>query len=179
MRLSRILILLLVCLGASPGLVVAQQPTSTGGRVAGIAPAPTPTPTPPPPADSRARQRPVFFGNVPVVVLADGRVFGDFGHGFEQVVNWCGVPANFDGGQTAQPLVQPTAVQPTVIPPAGGVVQPLPYTPPAPSQPAASQQMVPQATQHAQQVQASRSTLVNTQMCWSNDPRGRVFVGRP
>ena len=174
MRLSRILIAVLACLAASPAGVVAQQPASTGGRIAGIAPAPAPTP----PENARARRGPAFFGNIPVVVLSDGRVFADFGRGFEQVVHWCGVPASFDG-QTAQSLVQPTVVQPTVVQPSASVTQPLPYTPPVPSQPTASQQMLPQATQQAQLAQATRSTLVNTEMCWSNDPRGRVFVGRP
>lgn len=173
MRLSRILIALLVSVAVSPLVAEAQQPPSTtGGKVARIAPPPDPAA----PANARARRHPAFFGNLPVVVLSDGRVFADFGRGFEQVVHSCGVPVSFDGQSSS--LVQPTVVQPTVIQPSAAA-NPLPYAPPVPPQPTASQQMLPQATQQAQLAQASRSTLVNTQMCWSNDPRGRVFVGRP
>lgn len=182
MRLSRILIALLMALLAGfavPPTVARAQRAGTppagkvAGQVAGIAPAPAP----PAQADHHERHRPVFFGTVPVVVLADGRVFADFGggRGFERIVSSCGVPVSFDG-QSAAGLVQPTVVQPSVRQPSAGAIQPLPYTPPVPSQPTASQQMLPLA---AQQTLASHSTLVNTQMCWSNDQRGRVFVGRP
>jgi hypothetical protein len=141
-------------------VIVAQQP-APAGKVAGIAAPPAPAP----PTNARVRRSPAFFRNLTVAVLPDGRVFADFGRGFEQVVNWCGVPATFDAQSSS--LIQPTVVQPTVIQPSAGVNQPLP-------------QMLPQESKQAQQqAQAVRSTLVNTQMCWSNDPRGRVFVGHP
>jgi hypothetical protein len=170
MRLSRCLIAL-VGVAALPGFAMAQKVSSSPPpKIAGIAPPPTPAE----PANPHGHRTPVFFGNVPVVVLSDGRVFANFGRGFERVVNPCGVPASFGAGLSPA-LAQPSVVQPSVAQPPVGVNQPLPYTPPVPSQPTASQQMLPQASQQAL---ASGSTLVNTQMCWGND-RGRVLVGRP
>jgi len=169
MRLSRTLIALLV---AVPSLALAQRTTSApAGKVAGIAP----PPAQPASANANPSRRPVFLGNVPVVVLEDGRVFANFGHGYERVVRSCGVPVTF-GAESAPATVQPGAIQPAVVQPPVGTSQPVPYTPPVPNQQTASQQMLPLVVQQAQ---ASRSTVVNEQMCWSNDGRGRVFVGRP
>jgi hypothetical protein len=174
MRPSKIAIALLnatlaCALVASPSRASAQT-SGSAPRIAGIAPAPAPT-TPPGRADGH--RGPVFFGRVPVVILNDGRVFADFGRGFEQVVRPCGVPVNF-GAESAPVVQQPGVVQPAVTQPAIGSSQVQPYTPPVPNQMTGSQQML-----QAQQLQASKSTVVNSQMCWSNDAHGRVFVGRP
>ncbi|MEP6491381.1 MAG: hypothetical protein ABJF01_01800 [bacterium] len=173
MRQSRIVIAFLIAFTvAAPALALGQRTASApAGKVAGIAPAPAQ----PAPANPNAPRRPVFFGNIPVVVLPDGRVFADFGRGFERVVRSCGVPVNF-GAESPPGVVQPAVVQPSIAQPPVGASQPLPYTPAVPNQPTASQQMLPQAEQQAQ---ASRSTVVNPNMCWSNDARGKVFVGRP
>src|SRR5215208_3114982 len=101
-------------------------------RVAGIAPAPQP---PPPPSRSQPSRHSgnVFLGAVPVIVFTDGRVFADFGRGYEQVVNVCSAGNAFvaqsPGNGVVQPsVVQPAVVQPTIPPPTEGV-RPQPANP--------------------------------------------------
>ena len=165
----------------SPVALLAQHTKSTGsGRVAGIAPPPAPVVAYPSAAPGT-----VFYGNIPIAVLGDGRVFADFGRGYEQVVRTCGLPVAYGGqvgygGQvttiTASP-VQPIVVQPTVTqPPIGGSPPPLPYTPPVPAQQTASQQMAAQITHPGQPVQP---TTINTQSCWAVGAGRRIFVGWP
>jgi hypothetical protein len=158
---------------ASSNALAAQHPVpASTGRIAGIAPPPTPAPVNPP--SNFGPQGPVFFGNIPVLVFADGRVFADFGQGYEQVVRSCALPVSY-----ATPVVvnttpvQPTVVQPTVSQPTIPTSPSLPYTQPVPNQQTASQQMAAQNSQPAQQV------TVNSQACWAVGATGRVFVGRP
>ena len=170
--LSRALIGAALC---APITASAQHTTPAPGRVAGIAPAPAPQPEP-----TRSHFVPpgtVFYGHIPVLVLTDGRVFADFGRGYEQVVRSCGLPVSY-GGQTnaSSPVTQPVVVQPTVTQPAIGTPTPtLPYTQPVPSQATTSQQM---QTQIAQPVQPNQQWN-NSQWCWAVGPTGRVFVGYP
>ena len=155
---------------AFPSVLVAQHPApASAPRVAGIAPPPTPAPVNPP--SNFGPQGPVFFGNIPVLVFADGRVFADFGIGYEQVVRSCALPVSYGSPlpSNASP-VQPTVVQPTVSQP---TIPSQPYTQPVPNQQTASQQMAGQNTQPAQQA------AVNNQYCWAVGATGRVFVGRP
>jgi len=115
-----------------------------------------------------------YYSNFPIVVLPDGRVFADFGRGFERIARTCNV-ANY----VVAPMMttgQPTVVQPVVVQPSIGVAQPLPYTPPVPNQQTASQQMVYQSNGQAL---AAQSTVVNPYSCWGHDGRGQVFIGRP
>jgi hypothetical protein len=79
----------------------------TAGTVAAIAP---------PPAAPVVRNIPhpgrFFSGQVPIAVLSDGRVFADFGRGYEQIVRNCG---NTTTDRATQPAVsQPTVTQPGV-----------------------------------------------------------------
>jgi hypothetical protein len=136
------------------------------GRVAGIAPAPV--------VINPAIAPGTFFtGSVPVIVSADGRVFADFGRGYEQVVTACGAqqPIIVTNVQTSS-VAQPTVVQPTVAQP-GIVAGPLPYTPAVPNQQTASQQMITRAAAPAQQ-----QIAVGNGMCWSSNGRGQVFISR-
>ena len=159
---------------AAPMALSAQHvKPATPPRIAGIAPAPQAAP----PNPGMVAPGTVFYGNVPVIVFGDGRVFADFGQGYEQVVRACNLPVTYgvQAMQTAPPT-QPVVVQPTVSQPAIGTTsQPLPYTPPVPAQQTASQQMVSQMLYPAQ----SNQPRVNTQSCWALGPGGRVFVGRP
>ncbi len=123
--------------------------TAQPGKVAGIAPAPPPTPT----AGSYR------FRNVPVTVSSDGKVFANFGRGYEQLVRNCAVPlANF----TSPPTSQPT------------VVQPMPYTPPVPNPQTPSQQTAAQASGQT----VSSGQVVNSRECWSTDANGQPLIGR-
>jgi len=117
----------------------------------------------------------VAAGSVPIIVSPDGRVFANFGGGFEQVVTACGMSNGIvvTNAQSAG-LVQPTVVQPTVSQP-GIVAGPLPFTPAVPNQQTASQQMLGQA---AVPVQGQQQIVVANRACWSTDGRGQVFVGR-
>jgi hypothetical protein len=116
-----------------------------------------------------------LFGNMPVLVLNDGRVFADFGLGWEQVVRSCTLPVEYGiPGISTPSLIQPAVAQPTVTQPTIGPTSVAwPSQPPVPAQ-AASQQV---QTQNGQPVQAAATTA--TQSCWAIGPSGRVFVGRP
>lgn len=172
MRIRR-LIFCGVALAAPMALSAQHVRPASAPRIAGIAPARQPAP----PNPGTLAPGAVFYGNVPVIVFGDGRVFADFGQGYEQVVRACNLPVTY-GVQAMQaaPPMQPTVVQPTVSQPViGGTTQALPYTPPVPAQQTASQQMLSQMLYPPQSNQA----VVNTQSCWALGPGGRVFVGRP
>jgi len=143
---------------------------SASGRVAGIAPAPAPIIVNPGVSSGT-----FLTGNLPVIVSPDGRVFADFGRGYEQIVTACGAqqPVIVTNIQTTN-IVQPTVVQPTVAQP-GIVAGPLPYTPAVPNQQTASQQMIARASAPAQQQQ---QIAVGNGTCWTTNGRGQVFISR-
>ncbi|HEU4787441.1 MAG TPA: hypothetical protein VFS57_08540 [Gemmatimonadaceae bacterium] len=64
-----------------------------------------------------------LIGGVPVVVLSDGRMFADFGYGYEPITRGCGGAVLFV--QSAAIPVQPAVVQPTVAQPSAGVSERL------------------------------------------------------
>lgn len=137
------------------------------GRIAGIAP--------PPVAQPVFAPGTFFSGTVPVIISPDGRIFANFGGGFEQVVTACGASSGIVVTNLQQTgIVQPTVVQPSVAQP-GIVAGPLPYTPAVPNQQTASQQMLGQLNAPVQPQQI----VVPRRACWSTDGRGQVFVGRP
>ena len=149
-------------------------------RVAGIAP--------PPAAVLVVPNQQVFIprgfsivGNVPVVTLTDGRVFANFGNGFEQIVRNCSALVTFVNPQVIQPaVVQPVVVQPVVLAPSTTVatqpIPPIPYTQPWPNQATASQEMLAAA---GQQALISQSTVINSTTCFSGNGQGQVFIARP
>lgn len=114
----------------------------------------------------------VIFANIPAFVLADGRVFANFGRGIEQVVRPCGAVLNTIGEGLFQTTGQPFVTQPSVIQPTPGASQPLPFTPAVPNQPTVSQQMLVQAL-------ATGPVIVNGFSCWAANRVGQVFVTRP
>jgi hypothetical protein len=133
---------------AHPVAAFAQaHTTGSPGRVAGIAPA-----APTPPAAGSYRYR-----DVPMSVTSDGKVYADFGRGYEQLVRNCAVPlASFSQPGTAQPTA----------------VQPLPYTPAVPNQQTPSQQ---EATRSSS---VSNGQATDTRRCWSVDAHGQPLIGR-
>jgi hypothetical protein len=137
-------------------------------RVAGIAPAPVIV-------NPGIAPGQFFTANLPVIVSPDGRVFANFGRGFEQIVTACGASQGIvvTNVQTTG-VVQPTVIQPTVTQP-GMVAGPLPYTPTVPNQQTTSQQMIARADAPVQQQQQQ---VVGNGLCWSSNGRGRVFIGR-
>ena len=144
MKLQPLALLLSIALPAALGAQVVHT-TGTPGRVAGIAP----TPPPPPPAGNYR------FHRVPMVVSADGKVYADFGRGYEQLVRNCAVPlASFSQPTTAQPVV----------------TQPTPYAQPVPNQQTASQQALGQPSPNGPPANASA--------CWATDERGQPLIGR-
>ena len=159
---------------AVAGLVIApaaaraqHTKAAASGRVAGIAPAPVIV-------NPIVAPGTFLTGSVPVIISPDGRVFANFGGGFQQIVTACGTSNGIvvSNAQSAG-LVQPTVVQPSVSQP-GIVAGPLPFTPAVPNQQTASQML----GQPAAPVQAQQQFVVGNRTCWSSDGRGRVFVGR-
>ena len=113
-----------------------------------------------------------FYSNLPIVVLPDGRVYADFGRGYERIARGCNAQPSYS---VPVQVGQQNVTQPTVYQPSVGVSQPLPYTPPAPNQQTASQQMLNQSNPQALAIQ---SNLVNQQSCWSGNGRGQVSIAR-
>jgi hypothetical protein len=159
-----------------------------GGRVAGIAAAPVPVVVVAPPRHRYYGGYGYAYGaaaysyfpnaglvqNIPVFMLQDGRVFANFGYGFESVVRTC-APTSFGPAVTnygtvttiGSTIVQPSPVQPVV-------------TQPAPAQRTASEQMLVRALSPAAVVTTLPGPLavqVVTPSCWSSYG-GNVFVFR-
>lgn len=116
-----------------------------------------------------------FLANAPVVALPDGRVFADFGRGFEQIVRGCGGGGAFVTSvlpaSVSPPVVQPSVVQPPVV-----VTQLPPYNPPIAGQQYGSQ---PLNNMTGPQVISGQSAIVNANACWARSEQGQVFVFRP
>ena len=158
-----------------------------GGRVALIAPAPAPVVVVAPRHGFYGSPYAYQYGyspygyfpsaaivqNIPVVMLQDGRVFANFGYGYEQVVRTCApsgvvpVVTGYASVPRGSTIVQPTPMQPVV-------------TQPAPAQPTASEQMLARALSPATVVTAIPGPLavqLVTPSCWSHYG-GSVFVFR-
>ena len=152
-----------------------HAPTSTTGAAAPRIATITPAPAPPQQAYPRR-----FYGHggfrddLPILLMADGRVFADFGRGFEQVVRSCALPTGYSTAQIVSPSGphQPVVVQPSVIQPAPAGVERMPYTPPVPAQQTPSQQMAEGGGQLAPRSFGSQS-------CWAMSQTGRIFIAQP
>ena len=140
-------------------------------RIAAIAPPPAPQTRPFYP--HRYYGHGGFRSDLPILLMADGRVFADFGRGFEQIVRSCALPTVYSSPQvvSSSGLQQPVVVQPTVTQPAAPGIERLPYTPPVPNQQTPSQQMAVQGG-FPQQSLASQS-------CWAMAQNGRIVIGQP
>ena len=139
---------LLMLAAAIPSAAMAQHTTGAAGRVAGIAPS-----VPAAPAAGSYRSN-----NVPVYVAPDGKVYANFGRGYEHLVRNCSVPyANFN---------QPVTTQPSVS-------QPTPYMPPIPNAQGPTQKAAAEAAQPG-----NAGNPVNSRECWSTDARGQPLIGR-
>ena len=168
----------LVTIAASASLASAQRvqhapSTATGTaapRVAAIAPA-----TSPPQQISPYRHygHGGFRSDLPILLMADGRVFADFGRGFEQIVRSCALSSAYSGSNVVSPsgLQQPVVVQPTVTQPAPPGVERLPFTPSVPNQQTPSQQMAAQGGRLAESL--------SSQSCWAVSQSGRIVVAQP
>ena len=160
-------------------VATATPVTGSAGRVARVIASP-----PPPPPVVVVPGNGAFFvppgsvlANVPVVALADGRVFADFGRGFgfEQIVRGCGSGTAFVTSVLPAPA-QPAVIQPSVVQPPVVVTQPVPYNPPIAGQQIVSQ---PLNGMTGPQVISGQSVIVNANACWAVSERGQVFVFRP
>ena len=118
----------------------------------------------------------LLIGGVPVVVLPDGRMFADFGYGYEPITRGCGGAALFV--QSVAVPVQPAVVQPSVAQPSAGVTERLPYTPPVPAQQTASQQMLSQQALSSVSAPAARTGFGVSAACLGIDARGQYVVAR-
>jgi hypothetical protein len=140
---------------ALPALAEAQdrRVVNPPTRKAIIAPAPEQSPAPGQTGVDPNRPR---LWSVPILTLPDGRVFADFGYGFEQVVTSC----------AASVTVQPSAV------PAPTAAQPV-VTQPAPAQATGSEQML--NTRPVNGMSVTVTTAASS--CWSSES-GSVQVFR-
>ena len=125
------------------------------------------------------------------MLLSDGRLFANFGRGYEQVAQACGfapyVADDYSAYGTDLPVVQPPtqsgAVQPVVEQPT--VTQPSPGEPSAvpivsvPLMPAPAVLMPALPAQAAVQVTTIGQPVINPRACWARDRRGRILVAVP
>ena len=165
-RLMYAIALTQVAVGAANGQ--AHKP-----RAAGIAP-------PPPVAQSPyggTNPAPVVYGSVPVFVTTDGRVFANFGYGYEEVVRACGHyqapsgPSSYRPGQSSDqqsPSSTPSTYEPSTFGPGN--------TQPAPAQPTESERMLPAG--HAPPNPGAGQQRARSSACYSSDQRGRIIVIR-
>ncbi len=155
--------------------------STTPPRTAGIAPAPPTSRGGDARSDAYSHgysqqgyRHGAFRYDVPILLMRDGRVFADFGRGWEQVRRSCAVPTvGYSSQQIVSPsgLQQPVVVQPTVTQPSAPGVQRLPYTPPVPAQQTPSQQM-------AEQVGRLPQADALGESCWAMS-NGRIVVAQP
>lgn len=160
------------------------------GRVAGMAPAPAAAPQPVYPRryGAGAYGTPVYGGgygspvvaSIPVVLMPDGRIFADFGYGYEPVLRSCATAAAPVAYTTAPTQYSPPAyAAPTYSVPSYG---PQPFDQPAPAQPTAADQMLgahlgqPSAQPAPGAGRAVQRPVISA--CWATDAYGRVFVVR-
>ena len=159
----------------SPAALLAQQTPVTSGRVAGIAPAPAQAPMNS--GSSFTAPLTFLFGNIPVTVFRDGRVFADFGLGWEEIARSCTLPVSYGiPGISAPPLIQPVVQQPTVIQP---TVQPTSVPWPTPPPPSVSLSPTYAQTQAQNGLPVQYTARTGSQACWAIGPSGQVFIGRP
>ena len=116
------------------------------------------------------------IGGVPVIVFPDGRMFADFGYGYEPITRGCGGAALYM--QSVAVPVQPAVVQPTVAQPSAGTSERLPYTPPVPAQQTASQQMLSQQGSSSIAASSARTGFGANAACLGIDARGQYVVAR-
>lgn len=150
-----------------------------GGRVAGIAPAPVPVVIVAPApfyggyaygyGPSGYFPAAGFVQNFPVVMLQDGRVFANFGFGFEHVLHSCS-PNALSTTVNGVPVIASTIGQPLPV-------QPQAFQP-SPVQATASEQQLVRALYPAAVVAVVPGPFAAsfvTPSCWSNNS-GSVFV---
>ena len=175
----RISVFALVAIAASASTGSAQRtqhaPAATSGAAAPHVAAIAPPPGPPMQQiyPHRYSGHGGFRSDLPILLMADGRVFADFGWGFEQIVRSCALPSGYSSSQIVSPsgLQQPVVVQPTVTQPTAPGVERLPYTPPVPNQQTPSQQMAAR--------EARVPPSVASQSCWAISQTGRIVVAQP
>ena len=140
---------------ALPALAEAQdrRVVNPPTRKAIIAPAPAQAPAPGQPGVDPNRPR---LWSVPILTLPDGRVYADFGYGFEQVVSSC----------AASLAVQPSPA------PSATPTQPV-VTQPAPAQATTSEQML--NTRPANSASVTNTPAASS--CWSTEA-GSIQVFR-
>lgn len=110
-----------------------------------------------------------YSNRIPTIVTNDGRVFANFGNGYEQVARACAAQY----AQPANPSGSGVYSTPTYSLPNYGAQQPMPYTPPVPAMPTESQKMIQEQQAQANATQAAQIA------CWTTDAQGSVFVVGP
>lgn len=180
--------LLATAIAITPGAAQQAKGKAAPARVAGIAPSP---PVAAIPGTSLVLTAPATSGGPLVVLLPDGRLFANFGRGYEQVAQPCGFMPYVDDGYGAygtdlpvvQPepqsgAVQPVVVQPTVTQPSAGEASALPVVS-VPLMPSAATFMPSLPPQVARQVTTLGQPIINPRACWARDRRGRILVAVP
>jgi len=172
----------------TPGAAQQAKGKAAPARVAGIAPSP---PVAAIPGTSLVLTAPATAGGPAVVLLPDGRLFANFGRGYEQVAQQCGFTPYIDDGYGAygtdlpviQPqqhsgAVQPVVSQPTVTQPSAVEASTLPVVS-VPLMPSAATLMPALPPQVATRVTTLGQPVINPGACWARDRRGRIFVAVP
>lgn len=117
--------------------------------------------------------------SIPVVLMPDGRIFADFGYGYEPVLRSCAAAAVTYAAPPAQ-YSPPNYATPSYSVPSYDTPA---FSQPAPAQPTAADQMLAGMQRAQQPAQASPTPVRTTSApviasCWATDAYGRVMVVR-
>jgi len=157
-----------------------RRTTPRAGPIGGMAP-------PPPPSHRQIQQPPYgsqydhvpyasaqygspIVGSVPVVLMPDGRIYADFGYGYEPVIRSCTVSAPVAYAAPPAQYSPPAYATPTYNVPS--------YNPPAYNQPAATSSTSSQMGGQVASRRLRNSTDPVTPACWLTDAYGRAVVLR-
>lgn len=111
-----------------------------------------------------------IVGTVPVVLMPDGRIYADFGYGYEPVIRSCAAAAPVTYASPPAQYSPPTYATPTYNVPS--------YDPPAYARPGATSSTSSQMSGQVASMRLRSSTYPVIPACWVTDAYGRVVVLR-
>ena len=181
MRVSQaILATVLIAGTVASASAQSRRTVRRAGPIGGMAPPPPPSPRQiqQPPYGSQDDHVPYAsaqygspaVGSVPVVLMPDGRIYADFGYGYEPVIRSCAGAAPVTYASPPAQYSPPVYATPTYSVPS--------FNSPTPSQPAATSSKASQTGAQVASTRMRNSTDPVIPACWVTDAYGRVVVLR-
>lgn len=182
MRASHVILVVVLIAGtALDASAQSRRVAPRAGPIGGMA-------SPPPPSVPRIQQPPYgsqydhvpygseqygspVIGSVPVALMPDGRIYADFGYGYEPVIRSCAAATSAIQVSPAPQYSPPAYTTPTYTLPS--------YAPPTHQQPSGMQSMsspTAYGQRSAMRLRTSANPVIPS--CWVTDAYGRVVVVR-